>query len=177
MILALAGLAGSGKTTAIGMLSKSGFGASVYVGQIVTDEVARRGLKPTPANERAVRKDMREREGMHVLAERALPAIGRLASNGNALIDAIYNREEYDAYAAVFGRSLKILGISASFDLRAKRLADRVERPISLPDLKRRDEFEVGVLGLDVVLSIADHRLANEGSLDELEDALKDLLL
>lgn len=174
MLIALSGLAGAGKTTAIAELERLGVGARVYVGAFVTSEVEARGLPATPACEKKVREDLRNNEGMDALARRALPTIqGMLSAGRVALIDAIYCVEERDFYQQHLGEHLTCLAVQTSAANRAARLSARNLRPLSPADLAARDRYELDRLGIAAVLEGAEHRLANDGSLDDLEQALR----
>jgi dephospho-CoA kinase len=169
----MAGLAGAGKTTAIRLLERRGVGARLYVGALVTAEVERLGLEPGPASERRVRTELRARDGMDALARVALPNIKRAAEQGAVLIDAVYCEEERSLYRQRFGADLAIVAIEAPAEVRAARLLARPERPMTVDELARRDALELGRFGLGQVLWSADRRIANEGTLDELERALE----
>lgn len=176
MILALAGLAGAGKTTAIELLEAADCGRRLYVGQFVTDEVKRRGLLITPENERLIRDELRQVSGMGALAQAALPVIEQLAQSTNVLIDAIYCEEERSIYLDRFGQALQLIAIHTPTELRARRIAERQQRSLSAAELTRRDEYEISVLGLKGVLACADHQIDNSGDLYELESTLQGML-
>lgn len=173
LVVALAGLSGAGKTTAISMLEARGCGIRFYVGGIVTGEMRRRGLKGTPSDERLVREELRRDGGMDALARLALPAIEGFDGVGAVLLDAIYNDEERTLYAGHFGVDFRMIAMEAPFTVRAQRLAMRANRPSNKEDLARRDAYEISSLGIESVLAAADARVPNEGTLDELEGTLQ----
>lgn len=175
MLIALAGLSGAGKSTAINHLQTAGLGTPYYAGSIVHDEIAARNLVVTPDNERLVRTDLRQEFGMAVFAERAIPRLKSLCETGSVLLDAVYCPEELRRYREAFERSLVIIAITASFEARSTRAAARPDRPISPEKLRLRDEFELGTLRLGEVVAAADQQVANEKSLDEFKKALEDL--
>ena len=176
MLLALAGLAGAGKTTVIGILERLGFGHRFYAGQVLRDEVERRGLVLTPQNERVVRTDLRDQRGMDVFARLAYPSLSHMICSGPVLLDAIYCVEERDFYRESFGTSMQVLAIRACRETRANRLALREERPIGIDDLAHRDALELGRYRLADVTSSADLIIDNEDSLSQLEEVLRGLI-
>ncbi len=94
MLIAVAGLAGVGKSTAVKHLETRGFGPCLYVGHYVLEEVRARGLAETAENERQVREALRQDLGRDVLARRALSRHDFSAPWQPVLLDAICLREE-----------------------------------------------------------------------------------
>jgi dephospho-CoA kinase len=176
MLIALAGLAGAGKTTAIGILERQNFGRCFYAGKLIEDELNQRGLALTAQNERKVRIVLRDERGMDMFARLAYPSLSKMICSGPVLLDAIYCIEEHDFYRKNFGTNMKILAINASQNTRSKRLAIRRERPIDIEDLVQRDALELDRYRLKDVISLADHIIDNEGSLSKLEEVLKELI-
>ncbi|WP_114954269.1 AAA family ATPase [Sphingosinicella terrae] len=173
MLIAAAGFAGAGKSTALRHLASIGVGDYHYAGGIVTREVARLGLEAGPQNERRARDDLREKDGMAALAKIAEPDLrARLQVAPRVLIDAICNIEEAEYYRARFGGTLVILALQTKFELRATRLAVRPERPLSVHDLIRRDAYETETLRMDKVLNAADFTIVNDGDIADLETSL-----
>ena len=176
MLVAVCGLAGAGKTTAVDILEGLGAGARVYVGAFVTAEVAHRRLPPTPQSEREVREDLRASGGMAALAWLALPTIeGILEAGRVALVDAIYCVEEFALYRERLGDQVVRISVEAEKWHREERLAIRTLRRIDAEALAKRDEFELAQLGLGAVLAAAEHRVINDGTLDDLEHTLQRL--
>lgn len=176
MVIAVCGLAGAGKTTALEILERLGGGARVYVGSFVTAEVARRGMAATPQSERLVREELRASGGMAALAQQAFPTIsGILVAGRVALVDAIYCAEEYEFYRERFSDQVVRIAVETAKPERERRLAVRALRPIDADALTKRDEFELTQLGLADVMAAAEHRIVNDGSLDDLERALQRL--
>lgn len=158
------------------MLVVAGRGSRLYVGSIVTAEVERRGMTPSAANERLVRDDLRIIGGMGVLARASLPVIERMLQEGNILVDAIYNEEERSIYSERFGSNLTVIAIRTPTDIRAERLSERSERPLTPAELAIRDAYEMERLRLGDVLQRSDHEIENAGSLHQLKYALKAML-
>lgn len=176
MLIAVCGLAGAGKSTSVEMLEQLGQGARVYVGAFVTSEVERCGLPATPENERQVREQLRNADGMDALAKLAWPTIGAILEAGRvALVDAIYCIEELEFYHSSCAHRVSCIAIETTRREREFRLAQRALRPLNADALAKRDAFELGQLGLAKVMSEAQYSLSNDGSLDALKNALKTL--
>ena len=174
MLIAVAGLAGVGKTTAVGYLESAGVGRPIYVGRYIQDEVKRRGLPINASNERFVRQQIRQQFGLDFIANKVTADLEQIRTNEPILLDAIYVREEAEHYRAVLGRRLIIIGIEADFELRVRRLATRADFPLTPVELVGRDAFDIG-LGVREVVVTADMRLTNEGSLDDFKRSLDGL--
>lgn len=175
MLIAVAGLSGAGKTTTVEHLQVRGVGRIIYVGAYVKTEVLSRGLALTPENEQAVRNAVREELGRDVFARRAIADIQKESQSATILLDAIYLEEEGEAYRRELESRLIVLGIEASFEVRASRLAMRKERPLSAEQLLKRDQFEVDDFRLEEVVVGADYRLRNEGTIEAFKNDLDTL--
>jgi dephospho-CoA kinase len=176
MLIAVTGLAGVGKSTAVRHLETRGFGPSLYVGSYVLDELKLRGLAETAENERRVRQDLRDEHGRDVLARRALEDHDFAHEWPPVLLDAICLREEAELYRTTLGRQLCVVGIEASFEVRAGRLSKRQQRSMSPVELAARDQFEFETLGLTEVVARADHKLCNETDLGSFTASLNRLV-
>ena len=176
-VLALVGMAGSGKTLAAKHLEDKGF-YQFRFGGIVTGEVERRGWAINPENERIVREEFRANEGMDVMAKRALPLLHHeLASRETIVIDGLYSFSEYKTLRQEFGDGLLLIAIIAPRPLRYARLNQRPERPLTPAEAEKRDWQEIEALEKGGPIAIADYSLANDTSPEALLAALDALLL
>lgn len=168
-LLGVAGYSGAGKTSAIEYIASRCGAVRIYVGQLVTDEVTKRGLEPGPDSEKAVRVSLRKLHGMTGLALLAAPAIKESFARGHSvLIDAICSLDEIEYYRKTFDTTAALVSIVTSFEVRAMRLAARSEKTMSREKLIERDELENMVLRTDLVIDAAQIRICNEGSPAEL---------
>src|SRR5438046_1414092 len=95
LVIAVVGLAGSGKTDASVRFIERGFAHFKY-SDAIYEELARLGLERTEQNERAVRENLRKEFGMGVAADRILPRIEETAVRGeNVVIQSLYGWSEY----------------------------------------------------------------------------------
>jgi dephospho-CoA kinase len=167
LLVALSGLSGAGKTTAVNYLKNICEGQSIYLGGLVLQEVVKRGLAPCAENERLVRLDIRRQYGPAALAILAASRVeAYLKDDINVLVDAIFVIEEYQALQACCRNSQSVLlAIDASFETRCRRLGLRVERPLSREQVRTRDETEITILGTMAVIANADYTITNESSI------------
>ena len=168
MIVALVGMPGSGKSVAADYLRQRGIPV-IRFGQIVTDEVARRGLDLNPANEQTVREDLRRQYGMDVCAQLSIPSLRALTAQHPLVgIDGLYSLSELKTLTAEFGASLAVLAIFTPRAVRYERLARRPERPLTPDEARHRDYREIETLEKGGPIALADLTLVNDGSPEEL---------
>lgn len=174
--VALVGMPGAGKTLCAKHLEERGF-YQFRFGSIIVDEVVRRGQPITPDNERVVREEFREQDGMDAIAKRALPILkDKLQTHQSIIIDGLYSFEEYKLLMQEFGQSLVVVAITAPRQLRYDRLAERPERPLTRAEAVDRDWREIEKIQKGGPIAIADYTLMNDGNPDELLKQLDDLL-
>src|SRR5215213_9060348 len=120
-------MAGAGKSVLAAHLSSRGL-PMIRFGEIVVDEVKRRGLALSPANERTIREEIRETHGMDVCAKLALPRIKEIVETYDAIvIDGLYSFSEYITLRSEFENDLIVVAVFTSRYLRYQRLEVRVE--------------------------------------------------
>lgn len=177
-LIALAGLAGAGKTTAVEFLSEMSGGEAVYLGAGVLETVRGRRLPDTRESERIVRLELREQKGPAALADLEAERIVEILKKGvPVLVDAIFVQAEFDLlshHAQAFPTYL--LAVTASFSTRCERLATRSERRYNHAELEARDRTEMNVLGTGAVLSGASYTIRNDGSMTAFHENLIDFM-
>ncbi len=166
--LALVGMPGAGKTLCAAHLQALGF-AHFRFGKIVVDEVERRGLPINPVNERMVREELRAKEGINTIAQRALPHLKTaLNQHRRLVIDGLYGFGEYKLLHAELGARMVVVAIISARHLRYERLARRPERPLTPAEAEERDFNEIEKLEKGGPIAIADYTLLNNRGPDEL---------
>lgn len=174
--LALVGMPGAGKTLCAQHLQQRGF-FQFRFGGIVTDEVTRRGLPVNPQNERVVREEFRQNEGMDAIARRALPKLqSALETHRTIIIDGLYSFSEYKTLRPELGDDMVLVAIVCRRDLRYARLANRPERPLTREEAEIRDFREIDYLEKGGPIAIADYTLTNDTTPDDLLKRLDALL-
>ena len=174
--LALVGMPGSGKSLCAEHLEAQKY-YKFRFGQIVVDEVARRGLPLNPETERTVREDLRAQGGINAIAERALPYLqAALKEHNSIIIDGLYGFGEYKLLNNGLGASMTVVAIVADRDLRYGRLTQRQERPLTPEEAIARDIGEIENLEKGGPIAIADYTLLNNGTPEELLAKLDALL-
>jgi dephospho-CoA kinase len=176
-VFALVGMPGSGKSLCAAHLADLGF-FQFRFGSIVTDEVIQRGQPLTPENERRVREEFRQQEGMDAIARRALPTLkAELARRQTVVIDGLYSFSEYKLLQQEFGAGLIVVAIVTTRQLRYERLMQRPERPLTPEEAQARDIAEIEYLEKGGPIAIADYTLLNNADSDALIAALDALIV
>jgi dephospho-CoA kinase len=168
-IIALVGLTGSGKSTAVDYLTEKGH-PKVYFGGIVLDEVQRRGLELTQENEQPVREELREKEGKDFIVKRIISQIHDLVDAGQHKIvaDGLYTWTEYKALKHEFPGELTVVAVAAPKHIRKQRMANREVRPLSSEQVDQRDWAEIENIEKGGPIAIADYFVHNDGSSKKL---------
>ena len=83
-IIALVGLAGSGKSTATDYLKQKGY-PSVYFGGVVMKALKDENLEITPANEKMMRTKLREDFGKDVIVNKIVTSVLELVHFGKTV--------------------------------------------------------------------------------------------
>jgi len=168
MLLAIVGMAGSGKSVLAEHFTGDGIPV-VRFGEFILKEVERRGLALTPANEQEVREDLRRSGGMNVCAMLALPQLKDLASHHKVVvIDGLYSFSEYKTLRREFGDELVLLAVFTPRALRYERLSVRPFRPLSRSEAEARDYREIEAIEKGGPIAIADFTLVNNGPPSDL---------
>jgi dephospho-CoA kinase len=167
-VIALVGLAGSGKSEAGKVLQAMGY-TVVYFGGAVLEEVRRRGLEVNSDNERLVREDLRQQHGMAAMALLKLPDIERLRAQGaKVAIDGLYSFAEFELLRGRLGHRLKLIAIHTPRQLRYQRLAARPVRPLTPEQVDQRDYFEIKNLDKGGPIAMADVHVVNADDAEAL---------
>ncbi|MEL6152076.1 MAG: AAA family ATPase [Chloroflexota bacterium] len=174
--IAFVGMPGSGKSVCSGYMAAQGFFMYRF-GQIVVDEVARRGLSLNPMNERIVREDIRQQEGINAIAQRSLqPLQAALDDHDVIIIDGLYGFGEYKLLLQSLEARLVLIAVFTPRHLRYARLTTREERPLTEDEARTRDYREIENLEKGGPIAIADYTIVNDGTAETLIERLNSLL-
>lgn len=171
-IVAVVGMCGSGKSVVTEVFTERGF-KSVYFGGVTMEELERRGLPKSEANERTVREQLRAEHGLAAYAVLLYDRIKAYSQEGGVVLDGLYSWSEYKFLKDKFGDSLSVLAIVTDRSLRYSRLAGRTVRPLTADEATARDYAEIENLEKGGPIAIADRYITNNGTADELIDSIK----
>ena len=176
-ILAFVGMCGSGKSTAIEVLTKKKI-PRVYFGGVILKAIEDAGLEITPENERKFREELRAKEGKDFVVKRVVQNTKKLIEAGQKriVLDGLYSWTEYKILRQEFPQELTVIAITAPKALRRKRLSERKERPFTIQESAERDKTEIENLEKGGPIAIADYYIDNSGTIAEMHQNLEELL-
>lgn len=169
-VIAIVGMPGSGKGTVTDYLEEHGM-PTVHFGSMVYEEVKKRGLDIVK-DEKAVREDMRNKEGKAVLAKRAAAKTKEYFAQGldTVVYDGLYSWSEYKYLRQEFGNQLVVVAIFTPRAERYQRVAKRRDgiRVYTEDDIKKRDVEEIENIEKGGPIAMADYTLLNTKTQQDL---------
>jgi dephospho-CoA kinase len=174
-IVAIVGMAGSGKSEAAAVFEKKGF-ARIRFGDVTDEELKKKGLAVNEENERKIREELRQRYGMAAYAVLNSNRIDLAAKTAPVVIDGLYSWEEYLSLKEYYGEKFLAVAVWASPEVRYARLSQRPERPLNLEQAFSRDQAEIVNLNKGGPIAMADYTIINESSLKNLEKEVKRII-
>lgn len=178
-IIALVGMAGSGKGTCTTFIAEKYNVPIVHFGNMVYEEVERRGLDIVQ-HEREVREDMRKQEGPTVLAKRAAAKAQEYLASGEkgVVLDGLYSWSEYKHLKEVFDDNIVVIAVATPRKLRYERTVNRQDsrRQYTLEQIEKRDIEEIENLEKGGPIAMADYTILNDQSTEAMLDKLNETL-
>lgn len=182
-IVFIVGMAGAGKSIVSDELVKKGF-VFLRFGQITLDKVKEQDLEPNESNERKIREGLRKEHGMGAYAILNIPKFDELLEKSNVVGDGLYSWSEYKILKERYGDSMYVIAVYAPAKLRYQRLENRkVEkdekqrfRSFTQKEARARDYAEIENIEKGGPIAMADFTIINTGTIDELEQKVKDIL-
>lgn len=174
-IIAIVGMCGSGKSVACSFLENNGY-RCVYFGGVTMDKLKEEGLEITPTNEKMMRERLRKEHGMGAYAKLLLPKIKELREETNVVLDGLYSWDELKILKEEFDDDITVICVIADKPLRYERLAKRNIRPFTNEEAKMRDISEIENLAKGGPIAYADYYILNNGSVENFETRLKEIL-
>lgn len=174
-VVGVVGMPASGKSEAA-RLARDEDVPVVTMGDVIRDEVERRGLEPTDENMGRVATALRDEEGDDAVARRCVEEI-RAHDGSTVLVDGLRSDEEADYFRDEFGEGFTLVAVEAPFETRLERVRDRDrdDDMATADELRDRDERELGY-GMGEAIENADVRIRNDGSLGEFRDGFRGVL-
>ncbi len=172
-VIGLVGKAGAGKDTVADIMAERY--PSIRMGDVVIEETRRRGLALTDENVGSVAGILRRNEGMDAIAKRCIPKIQALDS-ATIVVNGIRGFDEVTLFRSHF-EDFVVVEVWASDRTRFERILARF-RPDDVRDYDEfvdRDQREDS-WGLAEAISLASHRICNDGTLASLRARTKEVM-
>ncbi len=176
-IIAIVGMAGSGKSVAVDYLTEKGV-PKVYFGGMILKEMEKRGIEITPDNEREFREMIREKEGKDWVVKQVIEEVKGLINAGQKriVLDAVYSCTEYKLLKHEFPGIMTFIAILTTKKIRYKRVATRPVRPFTTEEMQERDKTEIENLEKGGPIVASDYFILNDGTIAEMHDRIDDIL-
>ena len=176
-LVAIVGMCGSGKSTAVDYLTERNI-PKVYFGGVILNALKEANLEINPENERMMREGLREKEGKDFVVKRIVKDAKKLIEAGQKriVLDGLYSWTEYKVLRQEFPTEMTVVAIVTPKALRRKRLAERPERPLTAQEVAERDRTEIENLEKGGPIAIADYYVDNSGTIEEFYDAFGKLM-
>ena len=172
-IIALVGLAGSGKSSAVEYLTEKGF-PKIYFGGVIYKAMDEAGIEKTWDNQQQFREEIRRKEGKDFVIKRVIKNIHDLINAGQnkIVLDGLYTWSEYKFLKHEFPGQVVVIAIVTPKYLRYQRMTKRIERPMQPHEVDQRDWSEIENLEKGGPIAIADYFIINDGSLEQLHQKI-----
>ncbi len=165
-VVAIVGMAGSGKSEAARLFERNGF-FRVRFGDITERELRRQGLEINEENERRVRERLRHEHGMAAYALLNMPFIDEALKRSNVVADGLYSWEEYCLFKERYDPDFLVVAVCASPATRYARLSSRADRKLTPEEAASRDRAEIENVNKGGPIAMADFCITNEGPVDD----------
>ncbi len=171
-IIAIVGLAGSGKTEAAAYFKEKGLSVIAF-GKVINDYIDQHELQHTEETHKKIRTDIRKKYGMEAMAVLNEPKIkNALEKNPVIVIDGLQSWEEYLFLKKKFSNvNIYLLALYADKEIRYRRAAKRKYRSRLYGE--ERDINELIGANKGPAIAFADFSVKNNFSLDDLHDKLE----
>lgn len=178
-ILAIVGMSGSGKSVVVDHLTNLGL-PKIYFGGVIYKEMEKRGIERTAdgESEKHFREMIRETEGKDWVVRQVIESTKNLIAAGQKriVLDGLYTWTEYKILKKEFPGQMTVLAVVVDKSIRHKRVAKRPERPFNAEEIQERDRSEIENLEKGGPIAMADYYLLNNGSVEELEKDVDEVL-
>jgi dephospho-CoA kinase len=181
LIIGLVGLPGAGKGECARIAKEAG-AMVVSMGDIVRDYAKKMELDDSDESIGGMAHSQREKYGYGIWANRTVEKILEISAPTNSIsiitIDGIRGDAEVQVFKDAFNQNFKTLAVKMPaqrrFELLQKR--KRSDAPMTWEEFQLRDERELK-WGIQRAIDDADYIILNTGTLEELEESFKELLL
>ena len=173
-LIAVVGMAGSGKSIATDYLKENGWN-KIYFGGAVYDRMRKEGIEITPDSQKVFRENIRKEYGMAAVAVLLEEEITESVQTQDTVLDGLYSWDEYLFLKEKFPE-LKLICVVCDKELRYERKKVRPDRPFNREEIIIRDTSEIENLAKGGPIAYADFYIFNNGNLKDYEERLLEIL-
>lgn len=176
-IIALVGLAGSGKSSVVDYLTEKNY-PKIYFGGIIYKAMEEAGIPITWESQKEFREEIRAKEGKDFVVKRAVKEAQNLIDAGQKriILDGLYSWSEYKILKHEFPGEMTVVAIVTPKHLRYQRMAKRPERPMTKQEIDERDWAEIENIEKGGPIAIADYFVHNDKDVKDLHSQIDDIL-
>lgn len=175
-VLILVGLPGSGKTTAAQFFHPQNIPV-VRMGDLVDHFLINHNLEINEANERYCREKLRQKFGSQIFAEKIMQQVNDVGEHADLVIIEGMRSLSEKKYFQKNLKNILTLFIETQKKLRWERLQQRKYRPVLLPEIKKRDLYELKVLKIGKLKEGADYIITNNKSVESFYSKLEKVII
>ncbi len=171
IIVAITGMPGSGKSTVAKVIAEKLGYPILVMGDIVREEVIRRGLDLSAENIERIARELRALRGPGAVAELVVEKVKALNIPG-IVVDGVRSLDEIRVLSRL-GR-VYIVAVHSPPNLRFQRMISRGRKGDvgGLEEFRFRDKANLE-LGIGSVIALADYMIVNNSTLDKLVEEAK----
>ncbi|MCD6215844.1 MAG: flagellar hook-basal body complex protein FliE [Candidatus Aenigmarchaeota archaeon] len=176
-IFAITGMPGAGKKLVRKVIEKHGIPV-VVMRHAVEKEMQKKNISLTNENLRKFATELREKKGKDIVARLCIPLVDNiLKKSSSVILDGIRSPDEISFFKKKYNGKFVLIAVHASPDIRFERLKKRGLKW----DMKKREEFDWRdskelSWGLGKAIAMADYTVLNEGTKEELEKNIENIL-
>jgi len=174
-LIAVVGMAGSGKSIATDYLKENGW-TKIYFGGAIYERMKKEGIEITPDSQREFRENIRKKYGMGAVAVLLKDEIKAAYEAGDTVLDGLYSWDEYLILREEFGDKLKLICVCCDKQIRYERIGNRIDRPFNKEEIVTRDITELENLSKGGPIAYADYYIFNNGGLVDYKKRLLEIL-
>ena len=163
-LVAIVGMAGSGKSVITEYLESEGWN-KVYFGGAIMAKLEEENIPLTPENEKKMREDVRKQYGMAAVAVLLEDKIRKAVEEKDTVLDGLYSWDEY-VYLKKSFPELILVCVCCDKKKRYERIVVRSFRSFNSEEIVTRDVSEIENLAKGGPIAYADYYILNNGDKD-----------